>query len=284
MKLDTSSYYPEPLLPPEEGIDGKPETSDPEDSHRQENYNRPEDGRRPEDSRRPEEPNRPEEPHRPEEPRKPEWELPAEINRGLTIFSNILSWLMVPLLMPVYGILLIFGLSILGITSRGAQTVFTLTVFTVNVIVPMLLIFLLKKQGFVDDYGLNGQKERLIPYIITILCMGATAGFMAWKNAPMWTVMFFTGGALAGLINFIVNFRWKISAHSAGVAGIVALLVHLARGPLASPSTFAWLAVWILLAGLLGSARVWLGRHTAAQVLAGYATGFLSVYLLMMIP
>ncbi len=278
MKLDTSSYYPEPLLPPEEEIDGKPETGDPEDSHL------PEDSYRPEDDRLPEDSYPPEDVRRPEEPRKPEWELPTEIDRGLTIFSNILSWLMVPLLMPVYGILLIFGLSILGMTSRGAQTVFSLTVFTVNVIVPILLIFLLKKQGFVDDYGLNGQKERLIPYIITILCMGATAGFMAWKNAPMWTVMFFAGGALAGLINFIVNFRWKISAHSAGVAGIVALLVHLARGPLASPSTFVWLAVWILLAGLLGSARVWLGRHTAAQVLAGYVTGFLSVYLLMMIP
>ena len=37
------------------------------------------------------------------------------------------------------------------------------------------------------------------------------------------------------------------------------------------------LLIAIGLSGILGTARVWLGRHTAWQVIAGYAVGFLSV-------
>ena len=39
----------------------------------------------------------------------------------------------------------------------------------------------------------------------------------------------------------------------------------------------------MVLSGLLGSARIWLGRHTVWQVVAGYAVGFCSVFFLMMV-
>ena len=46
-------------------------------------------------------------------------------------------------------------------------------------------------------------------------------------RAPMWLTMFFAGGAVAGIVELIVNHWWKISVHAAGVAGIVALLVRI---------------------------------------------------------
>ncbi|MDE5807941.1 MAG: hypothetical protein K2H76_07460, partial [Muribaculaceae bacterium] len=67
------------------------------------------------------------------------------------------------------------------------------------------------------------------------------------------------------------------------IAGIVALLIRIMHNGPAQPSLFVWIIIWVALSGLLGSARVWLGRHTPAQVLAGYAVGFLSVFLLTMI-
>ena len=48
------------------------------------------------------------------------------------------------------------------------------------------------------------------------------------------------------------------------------------------PELFGWLIAPIIVSGLLGSARVWLGRHTVWQVLAGYAVGFCSVFFLTM--
>ncbi|MDE6717802.1 MAG: phosphatase PAP2 family protein [Muribaculaceae bacterium] len=208
---------------------------------------------------------------------------PGEWERFFDVFSTALSWILVPLLMPVFGTLLAFNLSILDFMTFSTKLNFTLIVAAINVGIPALLVVLLKRMGLVDDLGLNGRKERLIPYIITILCMGGTGLFMYFKHAPMWFVMFFIGGAVAGLVNLVINFRWKISAHSAAIAGIAAMLIRIMHEANPQPGIWAWLIIWIAACGLLGSARVWLGRHTAAQVLAGYAVGFLSVFFMTMI-
>lgn len=217
----------------------------------------------------------------PDKKNKDAMQTPTE--RMADTVSHILSCILVPLLMPVYGLMLAFGLSVLDVAPMGMRVLFTLITAGINVAVPMVMVLLLKKMGFVEDLGLNGRKERLIPYVISIVCFGVTAWFMSSKGAPIWLSMFFAGGAVAAFVNLIINFKWKISAHAAGIAGVVALLVKIAKDGSPEPEIFFWLLLTIGLAGLLGSARVWLGRHTVWQVLAGYAVGFCSVFLLTMI-
>ena len=198
-------------------------------------------------------------------------------------FSHFLSWIFVPLIMPVYGILFIFRLSVLDVIPAGLQTAVTFVIAGINFFAPMLLILLLKLLGVVQDVGLNGQKERAIPYIITAVCYGASAWFVAGRGAPVWVAMFFCGGVVASLINLVINFKWKISAHAAAIAGIVALLIRLQRDVAAEPQLFVWLLITVGCVGLLGSARLWLQRHTIWQVLAGYVVGFCSVFFMMYI-
>lgn len=208
---------------------------------------------------------------------------PTRLELLIDNFSTAVSWLMSPLLMPVYGIVLVFMLTVYSYVPMGVKLGFTLIVAGVTIILPMLAVLLLKRLGMVSDLGLNNQKERTIPYLITILCMGGTGVFLAMKGFPLWVVMFYAGGALAGLIEAIINNWWKISAHGAGVAGLVALLVRMSHTPMVNPDVLTWLIVAVACAGLTGSARLWLGRHTLGQVLAGYAVGFCSVYFLTMI-
>lgn len=198
-------------------------------------------------------------------------------------FSHFLSWIFVPLIMPVFGILFIFRLSILDVIPAGMQTAVTFVIAGINFFAPMLLIFLLKLFGLVQDVGLNGQKERAIPYLITAICYGGSAWFVASRGAPVWVTMFFVGGVVASIVNLFINFKWKISAHAAAIAGLVALLIRLQRDVAVEPQLFTWLIITVGCAGLLGSARVWLNRHTVWQVLAGYAVGFCSVFFLMSI-
>lgn len=208
---------------------------------------------------------------------------PTEGDNFVTGFSHLLSWVLVPLLMPVYGVMLAFGLSILSFTSFSTRLAFTVIVAAFNLAIPAFAVLILKYFGLVKDVGLNGQRERFLPYLVTIACMVGTAIFMAHRGAPMWLVMFFYGGAATGLIEVVINRWWKISAHAAGIAGIVALLVHMSMGDYIDPDTQIWLMVSVGLAGLLGSARIWLGRHTLGQVLAGYCVGFCAVFFLMYI-
>lgn len=273
MKIDTSSYYPKsPLDDEEESIVGTSSLFGEEKTETQEIPTTPVN----------ESPARDEAEMVPKEESEPDLP-PTETERAIDGIATILSWVLVPLLMPVYGILLAFGLSILTYTPFPTKVIFTATIFGINVFVPALLVMLLKKAGVVQDLGLNGQKERLIPYIITILCMAGTGIFLWMKLAPSWLVMFYLGGAAAGLINMVVNFRWKISAHSAAIAGIVALLVRIMHNGVPMDGVLTWLMISIGAGGLLGSARVWLGRHTVMQVLSGFAVGFCCVFFLTMI-
>ena len=185
--------------------------------------------------------------------------------------------------MPVYGMLLAFGLSILNYVPAGTKLGFTLVVAALNILVPALLILTLKKMGAIRDVGLNNRDERLWPYVISIICLGGTALFVAMKGAPMWLTMFFAGGAVAGIVELIVNHWWKISVHAAGVAGIVALLVRIMHDGYPAPSIFIWLCISIIVAGAVGMCRVWLGRHTVGQVLAGYTVGFCGVFFMTLI-
>lgn len=145
---------------------------------------------------------------------------PGEAENFITAVAHVLSWVLVPLLMPVYGVMLSFGLSILVFTSYGVRLAFTGIVAGFNVVIPAVLVLVLKKFGMIHDIGLNGRKERFLPYIVSILCLVGTALFMHFKAAPVWLVMFFFGGAVAGVIEVIINRWWKISVHAAGIAGL----------------------------------------------------------------
>ncbi len=76
---------------------------------------------------------------------------------------------LVPLLMPVYGVLLAFNLSILDFTPYSVKLVFTLVTPAFTVAVPALLVLLLKRMGLVTDVGLNGRKAGYSVYNLDIV-------------------------------------------------------------------------------------------------------------------
>lgn len=282
MKLDTSSYYPKSPLDDDEpdhsaympgSSSSVPDTGS--EPHEAVQFRTEGSG----DSGMPEHSGKRAESKAESEPDLP----PTRQELIVDNLSTAVSWIMSPLLMPVYGIVLVFMLTVYSYVTLSVKLGFTLVVAGITIILPILSVLLLKHLGMVSDLGLNHQKERTIPYIITILCMGGTGVFLAMKGFPMWVVMFYAGGALAGLIEAIINNWWKISAHAAGVAGLVAMLVRMSRTTMVNPDMLTWLVAAVVCAGLTGSARLWLGRHTLGQVLAGYTVGFCSVYFLTMI-
>lgn len=210
-------------------------------------------------------------------------EQKTSARRAADLAANLLSWILVPVFTSVYGMIFIFTLSVLSFTSLPAtRWLVTLVISGINVAVPMALFLVLKHFKVISDVGLNMRRERSIPYAIVALCYLASARYLFVHGAPDWVSMFYAGGACAAVINLLVNFKWKISAHAAGMGGVCALLVFIAHEMPLTPST-VWLCIWILLSGLLGAARIWLRRHTLLQVLAGFANGYLCIWLFSMI-
>ncbi len=207
----------------------------------------------------------------------------TEGERFLTGVSNFLSWIFVPLMMPVYGAIIAFTLSILSFNMLSVRVLFIGLVAGINLMLPISVIIILKRVGVLSDYGVNRRSERSLPYLIGIVCLIATAVLLYFKHAPLWFVAFYVGGALAGIIELLVNLRWKISAHAAGVTGVVALLSYLVLYDFTLSSAFGWLVASVAIAGLVGSARILLGKHSVWQVLAGYAVGFAAVYIPLLV-
>ncbi len=199
------------------------------------------------------------------------------------LMAGIYSWITCPLLCPVYGIILIFILSILSYNPLSTKVMLSLMVFGINTILPILLFILLKIFNIIQDVALNNQKERALPYVIVILCMLGSAFFIWTRQAPSWVVMFFCGGSVAGIINLIINKWWKISAHAAGLSGIVAMLICLTQIGTPQSDVLPYICGSIIATGLLGTCRVYLRRHTLWQVIAGTVVGFCSVYFMMKI-
>lgn len=198
----------------------------------------------------------------------------------MNIISRILSTLLHPLLMPVYGIFIIFFHTYLLVLNLPFKLFILAGVFLFTCIIPALCIYILYKIKAISSVTLNDRKDRLYPYIICLLSYISCALFLISQAMPLWVTGLFLGAAISVIISIIINRWWKISAHLAGIGGVVALIYFLTGSQLMLPSFPLFLIVlWTLLAGALGSARIYMGRHTLGQVLAGFANGFFWVYI-----
>ena len=191
-------------------------------------------------------------------------------------FSNLFS----PLLMPTYGMIVALWMSNLLILTLQTKMTVMLVVFGITCLVPALLFLLLKKLKVISELSINNRQERLVPYIIMIVCYVAAAIYLFMINAPEWLWMFMFGGGCAALVSMIVNFKWKISAHMAGIGGLVALLSRINADGDGAFDLLPIICVAIFVGGILGTSRVAMERHTVMQVIAGAINGFLCVYFL----
>ena len=203
------------------------------------------------------------------------------INRLIAASARFFSTVLSPLFMPAYGVLFVLWTSVMCLLPMGTRITVLMVVFGITCVLPVLLIGGLHHFGYITDKRLDKRRERLVPYAFTILCyLGATA-YLHHIHSPLWFTMFMAGGCLACMVSLLVTLWWKISAHMAGIGGVVALLYQIHVQGLSAFNIFGLLCVCILLSGLLGSSRIALKRHNLLQVIAGFANGYICVTLMM---
>lgn len=100
-------------------------------------------------------------------------------------------------------------------------------------------------------------------------------------NTPRWIIFLMGGATVALLVTMLVTLRWKISAHATGMGGLIGGTMIVMRLYQLLPSYE--LMLLIVLAGMLGSARLYLKAHTPAQVYVGFLNGFVCVYFSLII-
>ncbi len=187
--------------------------------------------------------------------------------------ANLISWVLHPMLMPTYALLLIFSHDafFVLILPERLKLILTGLIVANTLFLPLIFIWMMKRRGVISSYQLPERGERTYPFAITALFYFTTWYLMNNLGLPVVYYLFVLGGAALIVIAASINLFWKISIHAMGIGGLTGGFIGL-NYQLLVDSTLLIL-VLIFLSGLVGFARLKLNTHNQAQVYVGYGVG-----------
>lgn len=194
--------------------------------------------------------------------------------------ARALSWLLHPLVLPVYLVVFLLTATPFAFCSGGVKFYIAWVVALYGVVVPLLALGVLRSLGRISDWRLDSRRERVWPLAVGALCYLLCAVTLAKVPSLVFLRKFMVAAACCELMCLVVSLRWKISLHLTAMGAAVALLVIMS---IADPGrSLVPLAVAVFAAGALASARLGLGCHSGAQVAAGFCGGFCVTVLTML--
>lgn len=192
--------------------------------------------------------------------------------------SHVISTVFQPLLMPTYGIMLLFVYTYFGVIYSHQFWQIVSPVILFSFAIPAILIFLLFRMGIISDLSLKVRRERFYPYLITLLSYSAMIVFYYRMHMPRWFMMIMAASVAIMVIAIFITLLWKISAHMFGIGGLIGGAMAVSFYVERSNPYYMFMGLFII-AGLVGTSRLILRRHTLSQVIAGFLLGFLVSFM-----
>jgi len=188
--------------------------------------------------------------------------------------SQLLSILFHPLFMPLYATwLLLHSGSYLSyaVTPRLQQFLY-IVIFVSTYLLPATIVWLMMQKGWISNLEMEDRKERTFPYLLTLACY--IAGIYLLFKLPVSRLFALTvmGASLAIMVSLLINLRWKISIHMIGIGGMMGLFFGF--GKYFHLETLNNVIIIALVAGIIGTARLYRSDHSPSQIYTGFVTGF----------
>lgn len=197
-----------------------------------------------------------------------------------TLFPKIISYLFHPLLLPLFGLLLIFNVDELNLWFSSPQQkhfLYALT-FTATFLLPLLNAFLLLKMKQISSLAMETRQERKIPYLASAVFYIAESYFLANTDVPLLVKALMFGATLLVVSVLLINFFWKISAHMVAIGGLCGMMLAISYR--LQINLHHLLVALFLIAGLVAFSRLKLSAHNPSQVYVGFLLG-VSVQLIL---
>ena len=191
--------------------------------------------------------------------------------KNIILAARIMSMLFTPFYLPLVGLVALFLFSYMSLLPLAYNLPMLLRVYISTILMPSLLIHLYRKfQGWTSK-ELGRKERRVVPYLISILCYFGCFFLMEYRNTPRVISIILVAALVIQMVCALINVWWKISTHTAAIGGVAGGLVVYSIAFSFNP--IWWLAFVILLAGMVGTARMILRQHTLAQVVTGFLVG-----------
>ena len=190
------------------------------------------------------------------------------------VLARIISFVFHPLLVGVYMAMymLFFNPVYFTYMHPGEKIMNIATIFNNNFIFPMVVVLLLKGLGFSKSIYLETQKERIVPYMASIIFF-----FWTWyvfynkPDMPQMMKDMLQGIFYASIVGMIANIYFKISMHAMGVGGaLMMMILVLMEGSMMSGTP---IIITIFVTGLVISARMIASDHEKGDLIVGFLVG-----------
>jgi hypothetical protein len=160
-----------------------------------------------------------------------------------------------------------------------------LSIAITAVFFPLFTILILKPLGFIESYHMRTAKERTIPlmgimiFYFWVSHVFNSMGIPTVLNPhpgpvpPLIYKILLLGNFWGIILLFVINIFTKISMHTAAAGGMIGIIIVMM---IISPANMTIpLLVAIILAGIIGTARMIVGAHQRGDVWLGYIIGIL---------
>ncbi len=214
----------------------------------------------------------------------------------LRLLALLVSIIFHPLLIVTYmlALLLLINPYLFGVSSIAdkASKLLILQIFLSTFFIPFVAVAMLRFTGMIRSFQMESRQERIGPYIITgVFYLWMFRNFLDNPAIPTAFTSFLLGATIGLFFAFFINIFSKISAHAVGMGGLLGMVVitmllfSYETFTVMSPrgtieiSISTVLLITILIAGLVGTARLFLQSHEPMDLYGGYLVGFASQFM-----
>jgi len=208
----------------------------------------------------------------------------------MRVIAEVISWVFVPLLMPIYALLLTLFVPANQDFLINADCLYFLPIqwkwlllymfFIFSVAAPGISFYILYRRKLIHSIEMETARERNIPIVIMFLYCTVLFVMLHVSNSVILSKFIYAlplSGMIVTALFFFLN-RWKkVSIHTAS-AGILTgfLLAYI----LLHEDYRLWVfIVSILISGVVMSARRYLMKHTFLELIIGWITGVFITFI-----
>ncbi len=199
--------------------------------------------------------------------------------KKIILAAQIMSMIFTPFYLPLVGLVALFMFSYMALLPMSYKLHTLLAVYIFTILIPTLLIHLYRRYQGWSSTELAKKERRIVPYIISIVSYFGCFFLMEYHNTPRVISIILVAALVIQMVCALINVWWKVSTHTAAIGGVMGALLAYSIGFSFNPMW--WICVVLILAGMVGSARIILRQHTLSQVVAGFFIGLFCAFIVI---
>lgn len=196
--------------------------------------------------------------------------------------ASVISMLFHPLLMPTLGLLLLLNSgSYVSLLDPAAKRAILFVMALGTLVFPLMMLPIFFYRNLVLNQKGSVVEERWIPRIIILILYVITCVYFLRLPLNRMIQGYVLAVTATMALLTLISIRMPISMHTAGLGGLVGLIIAMMI--FFGTQLEGFLLSALLAGGVVGTARLLEGAHRPSEVYSGFLVGFAAVLTVLLL-